>query len=198
MGRTIYLVQRPSPSTYAEFLSLIVQILPWKTSVFVRGCLFRGGLVSLIMKTHNSWMKKSIKKFWMYVAYSQISIFSTKETKPKLAKEELICQAGTSRDQIHGQTFFRNFGTKISNRISGHFWRLFRCLSSCYFMRKNLLKIKLFRRFQLDIFLVSHLSHFIKAVSGAFFCQKPFKRWWSRYYDVISMTSSTLTSWPRD
>ena len=118
----------------------------------------------------------------MYVAYSQISIFSTKETKPKLAKEELICQAGTSRDQ----TFFEISEPRFQIGFPVIFWRLFRCLSSCYFMRKNLLKIKLFRRFQLDIFLVSHLSHFIKAVSGAFFFVKKHLN----DDDLVTMTSS--------
>ena len=70
---------------------------------------------------------------------------------------------------------FRSFLTAISL-----------CLSSCYFMRKNLLKIKLFRRFQLDIFLVSHLSHFIKAVSGAFFFVKSHLN----DDDLVTMTSS--------
>ena len=56
------------------------------------------------------------------------------------------------------------------------------------FHEKELLKIKLFRRFQLDIFLVSHLSHFIKAVSGAFFFVK-------RHLDADDLVTMTSSLW---
>ena len=59
-------------------------------------------------------------------------------------------------------------------------------MSVIMLFHEKMLKIELFRRFQLDIFLVSHLSHFIKAVSGAFFFVK-------RHLDaddLVIMTSS--------
>ena len=144
-------------------------------------------IVSFKMKTHNSWMKKNIKKFWTYVAYSQISIFSTKETKPKLAKEELICQARTSRDQIHGQTFFFEISEpRFQIGFPVIFDGYFVVSVIMLFHEKKFAKIKLFRRFQLDIFLVSHLSHFIKAVSGAFFFVKSHLN----DDDLVTMTSS--------
>ena len=62
-------------------------------------------------------------------------------------------------------------------------------MSVIMLFHEKMLKIELFRRFQLDIFLVSHLSHFIKAVSGAFFFVKR-----DDFHldddDLVTMTSS--------